>query len=624
MNIIIFLSLLFFSHVALSNAASSPVDDATLSHLSNSEEWHRLLNYKKTIFGGYNSEADGKDFFLSPDGKTNPEAELKTLVFELMSRKAISNDHARCRFPARSTFISQKLNLPLAKEELCTEFKKFEASFDAESISLVFSAYYINNPSSTFGHTFLRVKKKDSLQNTELLDLGVNFAANPWTENPLLYSIGGLSGWFDGVFSTLPYYYKVREYNDFESRDLWSYELNLTQSEIDQLMRHLWELGQTKYDYYFFTENCSYHIFTAIEAAAPRLNLSQKLPYWVIPSDTVQALSKEKDLIKDVSYRPSIRNIFVTRFNTLNTIEQNEFILLRDSRSLKISEKLSPESKVKIIDTLIDWIEYKYSKDLRNEKSEEFRWKNSLLMERVKAPPMTNDIVPPEPLSKPHISHGSQRFSLETGYSEQFKDFQRYHLRFALHDLLDPDYGYPENVQIEFFNIQLQSHDEFKKWDLYDWTVISVKSLAPFEKFEKKPSWELLFGMKSYQDDQCGFCQAGYFHSGLGVSLDIAKKLTFYTLGQLEVSFSEKFKDDTVRSQIGPKLGFLYKPQVDLKFQLEGVWYWDPFQEYDSYESEFSVRKGFSTKKDHQYGLGASAKMKNDITEGSLQFFYYH
>lgn len=598
------------------------IDDQTLDKIAYSEEWLRLLNYKKGIFG-YNSEADGKEFFLSEDGKTNPKDELKALVFELSSRKAVTNEHARCRFPARSVFISQKLNLTLAPETVCTEFQKFKASFDAESVSLVFSAYYINNPSSTFGHTFLRIDKKrtaNSSQNTELLDLGVNFAANPWTDNPLLYSIGGLSGWFDGIFSTLPYYYKVRDYNDYESRDLWSYKLDLTPQEIDQLIRHLWELGQTKYDYFFFTENCSYHIFTAIEAAAPRLSLSEKLPYWVIPSDTVQVLSKEKNLIKEVSYRPSIRNVFVTRYEALTKDEQKEFLKLRESRSPQVSKEFSPESRVRVIDTLIDWIEYKYPKVLRDQKSSEFAWKNALLMERVEAPPLKNEIQVPEPESKPHVSHGSQRFALEPGYSEAFDFYQRYHVRFALHDLLDADFGYPENVQIEFFNIQVQSYDDFRKWDLYDWTMVSVKSLAPLQRFEKKPSWELLFGIKSYQDDQCGFCQGGFFHSGLGVSFDIAKKLTFYTLGQLEFSYSEKFINDSWRTQVGPKVGFLFKPKMDLKMQLEGAWLWDPFQEYDSYEGEFSLRKALNM----QYSIGVSTKVKNDITEGAVQFFYYH
>lgn len=613
--------ILFILITSLTTAVFAQTDSDALKKISESEEWHRLVNYQHGIFG-YTSEADDKGFFLSPKGRTNPLEELKSLIFELSSRKAVTNDHARCKFPARSLFVSKALNIPLAKEDVCTEFQKFKNSFDAESISLVFSAYYINNPSSTFGHTFLRVNKKrnpNSLQDTELLDLGVNYAANPWTDNPLIYSIGGLSGWFDGVFSTLPYYYKVRDYNDFESRDLWSYKLDLTPEELNQLIRHLWELGQTKFDYFFFTENCSYHIFTAIETAAPRLNLSKKLPYWVIPSDTVQVISNEKELIKEVSYRPSIRNTFVTRFESLTHREQSEFLKMRDQRMTVVDADFPEESKVKIIDTLIDWIEYKHPKAFRDQKSKEFTWKNELLMERVKAPPLANDIVVKEPESKPHDSHGSQRIGFEPGYSETFDFYQRFHLRFALHDLIDPDYGYPENTQIEFFNIQLQTYEDFKKWELYDWTVISVKSLAPFERFEKKPSWELLFGVKSYQDDQCQFCQAGYFHSGLGMSLDIAKKLTFYTLAQLEFSYSEKFLNDELRTQVGPKLGFLYKPRIDFKVLLEGTWLWDPFQEYDSYQGEFSLRKALTK----EYAVGASAKIRNDITESSVQFFWY-
>ena len=55
----------------------------------------------------------------------------------------------------------------------------------------------------------------------------------------------------------LPYFYKLREYNDFESRDLWSYELNLTQKQISFLIDHLWEMKQTLIPYYYLDENSS-------------------------------------------------------------------------------------------------------------------------------------------------------------------------------------------------------------------------------------------------------------------------------------------------------------------------------------------------------------------------------
>jgi hypothetical protein len=43
--------------------------------------WHLLLHYRATITGGYESEADEPGFFLAPNGKTDPQAELAaTLV----------------------------------------------------------------------------------------------------------------------------------------------------------------------------------------------------------------------------------------------------------------------------------------------------------------------------------------------------------------------------------------------------------------------------------------------------------------------------------------------------------------------------------------------------------------
>mgnify|MGYP000400942330 CR=1 FL=1 len=106
-------------------------------------------------------------------------------------------------------------------------------------MSLVFSAYNVSSPSSAFGHTLLRVSKeklsaKSNKRKYELLDYGINYAASiPEGTNPMLYAFGGMGGIFPGNFSSVPYYYKIREYNDYEARDIWSYELNLSQEEVD-------------------------------------------------------------------------------------------------------------------------------------------------------------------------------------------------------------------------------------------------------------------------------------------------------------------------------------------------------------------------------------------------------
>src|SRR5881296_1644428 len=65
--------------------AAQPTDKAYLSELiqrsieqklAYERYWHLLLHYRTTLFGGYDSEQDDPGFFLSPDGKTDPQAEL--------------------------------------------------------------------------------------------------------------------------------------------------------------------------------------------------------------------------------------------------------------------------------------------------------------------------------------------------------------------------------------------------------------------------------------------------------------------------------------------------------------------------------------------------------------------
>ena len=48
--------------------------------LADEREWHLLLHYRANLFGGFTSEQDEPGFFLSPDGKTDPEAELDSML----------------------------------------------------------------------------------------------------------------------------------------------------------------------------------------------------------------------------------------------------------------------------------------------------------------------------------------------------------------------------------------------------------------------------------------------------------------------------------------------------------------------------------------------------------------
>ena len=89
--------------------------------------WHLLLHYRKNVWDGYTSEADGPAFFLSPDGKTNPrvvsqiarhvfgtglayyEIQLVTMLILLLAANTSFADFPRLAFfLARDRFIPRQ------------------------------------------------------------------------------------------------------------------------------------------------------------------------------------------------------------------------------------------------------------------------------------------------------------------------------------------------------------------------------------------------------------------------------------------------------------------------------------------------------------------------------------
>src|SRR4051812_31684940 len=131
-------------------------------HLASNEEWIRLLHYRKTLFGNWESEADADTFFNAPNGKTDPEAELAATVRaffapEVAEQKktqlgptGLKLDHPLCRFPARFAYLDEQLRFDwsqLPKLD-CKGYREFLGLLKPKGLTLVFSSYYLNNPAS--------------------------------------------------------------------------------------------------------------------------------------------------------------------------------------------------------------------------------------------------------------------------------------------------------------------------------------------------------------------------------------------------------------------------------------------------------------------------------------------
>src|SRR5687767_5266289 len=123
-------------------------------------QWIRLMHYQQSG-DEFESEVDSPAFFISPKGKFDPEAELQATLsaFQNESPDVKEEESLICRFPARYEWLKTKHKL---KERTRPRYQKWFQALKGNSISLVFSSYYLNNPSSAFGHTLLRINKEAS------------------------------------------------------------------------------------------------------------------------------------------------------------------------------------------------------------------------------------------------------------------------------------------------------------------------------------------------------------------------------------------------------------------------------------------------------------------------------
>lgn len=494
-------------------------------------QWQKMLLYRPTLFG-VESEADNKDFFVHKNGRTDPKKELNSFIGSIDPEVKDELKNIYCRFPARIRWLKKYKSIPENKIE-CVELEKYRKRLAGKSISVVFSSYFLGNPASTFGHTFIRIGKHSTLDSTktELLDTGINYGALTEGADPVTFAIGGLAGWFYGGYNAIPYYYKVREYNDYETRDLWSYQLDMTQEEIDFMVDYIWELGHTRFDYFFLTENCSYHMLSILEAARPTLKLHDRLPrLYTIPSETLKVLEAE-GLVSKITFRSAPSTHFYHQLNMLNNDERKEVQkLVFDKKKDKV---FSNDREALVYDTAISLVDYKFAKQILKGDEEAQSLKRPLLIARSKIPVSSPELdFSYKFLKAPHKGHGQKRIGVTYGNVEG-KNILDAEWRFAFHDILDNDIGYPPKTKLEVMKFQVRS--DGNDYQLRDWSIVDVMTLGKWDIYNKASSWKVKLGEWQTRYEKKDLSTYGA-QGGYGYSYELGP-FTPYLLAHIENSY---------------------------------------------------------------------------------------
>jgi len=281
-----------------------------------------------------------------------------------------------------------------------------------------------------------------------------------------------------------------------ENRDLWEYQLALTQPEIERVLEHAWEMGPNWFEYYFFDENCAYHLLALLQVARPELDLVAPFRWWALPSDSLRAVTGQPGLIKQVIYRPANGTIVHHRLQDLAP-QERELVRELGERHIGASDprlgSLPPARAAATVETAYDLVNYRRAiGDSRAPEPEALSRELLLARSSLDVPPQLPAIATPG--TRPDEGHGTARLGISVGQRAS-RDFVELKARATYHDLMDDDRGYTRGSQIEYFSLSARRL-EGDTTRIEDFTPIEIRSVSPRDAFFSPWSWHVSAGWR--------------------------------------------------------------------------------------------------------------------------------
>lgn len=554
--------VLVFASLAVNIAYSADINPSIQKYWSIAEQqnldkditWQRLMYANKN----HKSDVTYSGYFMSENGKNNLKEELKADISALFM-PAQDNQSIRCKFPARSQWLIQKVGiqeneLPQIK---CSEFENWIGQIKPYKATLIYATDFMGNPSSMFGHTLLRLDPKDQ-QQLNLVSYAVNYAATVAGNDNWSYAWKGLTGQYPGEYSLMPYYRKVKEYGDFESRDLWEYELKLSPEETRFLVSHIWEMQHVSFPYYFVSDNCAYRLLGLVDLVKPESNLQEKFTYASIPMETIKSM-QQQGLTKAPVYRPALETQLLAQAHqhgaSLAKVA-HQIAMMPIKQSIEVLKSFSEQDQAKVLEMAYDDLYLQFTSRQIEESVAQPQLRQLLaLRSQIDLDKQRHE--PKRPEKEPTQGHNARNLSVKAGEVQGDKFIEIGH-RQAYHDLIDPQGGYRAGTQLLFLNGNAQWRDDHLKLERLD--LLEVNSYNPIQPFKTPLSWGFNLGLRQEAIHDGNFSEekqhgVANFNAQVGYSLaDYERKNICYGQLQTYVQAGSNL-DKGWRVGMGPTLG---------------------------------------------------------------------
>ncbi len=533
--------------------------------------WHKLIHYNSLdTKNTRKSEIKTKNFFLSEQGSVDAQSELKATIqafFEVIPDNR--NEHARCRYPARYNWLMLALDwrgvdIPI---ESCSEFWKWSHEGDIKEASLFFANGFMENPASFFGHAILRLSTNKSVTSGLLANTVDYGAIIPENENALIYITKGVFGGYEAGYSDGNFYRQNYNYGEIQLRDLWEYELNLTDDQVWLLTTHLWELVPNKFTYFFTYKNCGTAIADLIELIIPELELYNRRALWVLPPEIFRSLYEASDtnkIVKNINYHPSRLTKFKYNFENLTLLQAQAFTDFI-SYDYHIFETLTEQEKKLVLTVALDYFQLLKIRDFDREYVAERN--REVLIERLKLsagnPPMDGSRYRNE--KPPHESARPSLIRVMGGYSDQHEASVLVQYRPVQYDLLSLDYGRPKNAELNIFDTTVEiTPDEVRIKNIDFLNILSINPSISGLEGDRPYSWGLRVNYGQYSLG-CSTCDVWSASGGYGRAKELDNGIVFY--GLFEAKVQSHFEDRGIFA-LAPKMGFIGSSKAKFKYEF--------------------------------------------------------
>lgn len=489
-SVVLLFSVLFSTSIFAQAPSSAEfyIEKAQQLKLASNVTWERLMY--ANVSG--QSEVTYRPFFYSEHGQTQLKQELDANIAALFI-PAEANQSIQCRFPARSKWLIGQLNI--ASNQLpkasCPELDEWLGQIKPYKATLIYATDFMGNPSSMFGHTLLRLDPKDQKQ-LNLVSYAVNYAATVANSDSFSFAWKGLTGQYPGEYSLMPYYRKVKEYGDLESRDLWEYELALTPEETKTMVEHIWELKHVQFPYYFISDNCAYRLLGLIDLVRPEVNLQKQFKTAAIPVETIKAVD-ENHLIAESVYRPALETQLLAQAKQHGqalAAAAHQVAQLEPAQMQDYLNRYALVDQARILEMAYDhvYLQLIAQKIAAEDAQPRIR---QLLGLRSQIDLEKQRQVVEAPKIDPVKGHHARTIQLEAGEVQGDTYFRLSH-RQAYHDLIDPQGGFRLGTQLKFLDGSLEYRDDRLK--LQELNVLEVNAYSPLTAFKTPLSWGFNMG----------------------------------------------------------------------------------------------------------------------------------